>query len=282
MADCFITSSFSSKPSICVQNIQKGSFKMSQLWRGLAKAKSFSCRNGSQTWGFVAPAAAGITGYLVLLRFHLRCFACYQLKLLFSPSLHCSPPESTALLWQTERWKSQRSVVEIQPAGDEAWNEAGLFLFLSRGECTGGVRRGGTWKTGRVSWKMKAVWNSGTNACVPLAQLSLKLSSVHKALECKQVKSQNVQWSSCALDLILKSMTVTSRDVTSNWTFFKSSWLGGWHEDAQDQDHWSIYRRKIWQCHSSDKVLSAPPSTINPPSTLKERDKQQRTSPFDA
>lgn len=172
-------------------------------------------------------------------------------------------------------------------SGDSASRGRGLkwgalvFVF-SRGECTGGVRRGGSWKTGRVSWKMKAVWNSGTNSCVPLAQLSLKLSSVHKALECKQVKSQNVQWSSSALDLILRSMTVTSRDVTSNWTFFKSSWLGGWHEDAQDQDHWSIYRRKIWQCPSSDKVLSAPPSTINPPSTLKERDKQQRTSPLDA
>lgn len=112
-------------------------------------------------------------------------------------------------------------------SGDSASRGRGLkwgalvFVF-SRGECTGGVRRGGSWKTGRVSWKMKAVWNSGTNSCVPLAQLSLKLSSVHKALECKQVKSQNVQ---------------NVRDVTSNWTFFKSSWLGGWHEDAQDQDH---------------------------------------------
>lgn len=125
--------------------------------RGLA-TRVFSLWIVSQTWGFVPFGGAGITGYLVLPRFCLRCFTRYQLKLLFPPSRR----PSLQLCGDKQKDEKGKGVYW-------RFSEPGIGLVISlpcfyRGACTlSKERRGGSKKPRRASWKMKAVRNSGSN-----------------------------------------------------------------------------------------------------------------------
>lgn len=249
----------------------------------IGQSKIFFAAKGGHKLEVLLPRwLQGLQDIWFCFAFALRRFTCYQLKLLFSLFLHCSPPEPTALLWQTERWKSQRGVRSGDSSSrGRALKWVGLVFVFSRGECTGGVGRGGTWETTRVSWKMKAVWNSGSNTCVPLAQLSLKTF----------LRAISSRWSTCEISKFTMIVIHSESDFKIRDCGFircelsTGSLLRAPGRVVQNHNHGSIYRHKIWQCPWSDKVLSAMRSTIHHPhpasTALKERDKQQRRRLFD-
>lgn len=139
-------------------------------------------RNWSQTWCFVAPAAARITGYLLLLCFPVKTLRLLSAEATFLP--HCSLSESTALLWQTERWKSQRG-----KSGDSAsrWRGlkclgffVGFFAFLVEEGAQEGLREDWVGKLEAYAERWKQCEIVKATLVSPLEQLSPRKAAVSK------------------------------------------------------------------------------------------------------